>query len=104
VDEEQFGHALPVIRYTDPDDAIKRVNATYQGLAGSVWSGSNEPANAVAAQLEAGIIWVNKHADINISTPFEGAKQSGLGSELGADALHEHTQRKIINGNKDAVS
>ena len=59
VDEEQFGPALPVIAYRDPDDAISRANATHFGLSGSVWGADEERAADVAGRLECGTAWVN---------------------------------------------
>jgi acyl-CoA reductase-like NAD-dependent aldehyde dehydrogenase len=97
VDEEQFGPVLPVIKYKDPEDAIARANASPWGLGGSVWSSNPERAYAVAEKLDAGTVWVNKHAELDPGIPFGGAKQSGLGTELGHEGLNEFTQLKIIN-------
>jgi acyl-CoA reductase-like NAD-dependent aldehyde dehydrogenase len=97
VDEEQFGPVLPVIKYSDPDDAVARANASPYGLGGSVWSTDTDRAYAVADKMDAGTIWVNKHAELDPMIPFGGAKMSGVGSELGADGLEEFTQLKIIN-------
>jgi len=97
VDEEQFGPVLPVIKYSDPDDAVARANASPYGLGGSVWSTDADRAYAVADKMDAGTIWVNKHAELDPMIPFGGSKMSGVGSELGADGLEEFTQLKIIN-------
>lgn len=97
VDEEQFGPVLPVISYSDEADVVSRANATDYGLGGSVWSGDLDRAYAVADQMDAGTIWINKHAELDPSIPFGGSKQSGLGTELGEDGLKEFTQLKIIN-------
>merc|ERR1712110_1223513 len=82
VDEEQFGPVLPVIKYADEADALKRANASDFGLGGSVWSPNQEKAAALAAQLEAGTVWVNCHTDLT-GGPFGGFKQSGMGREMG---------------------
>src|SRR5262249_13958976 len=82
VREEQFGPILPVLRYTDLADAIARANDTEYGLGGSVWSSDRERACAVAARIDAGTVWVNKHLDMRPDTPFGGTKQSGTGLEL----------------------
>ena len=95
--EEQFGPILPVLRYSDLDDAIARANDTEYGLGGSVWSADRERAFAVATRLDAGTVWVNKHLDMQLDTPVGGAKQSGVGSELGQAGLEEYTQATIIN-------
>ncbi|MEQ9520834.1 MAG: aldehyde dehydrogenase family protein [Parvibaculum sp.] len=97
VDEEQFGPVLPVIKYSDPDDAVARANASPYGLGGSVWSSNPDRAYALAEKMEAGTIWVNKHAELDPSIPFGGAGLSGIGSELGEEGLAEFTQLKIIN-------
>ncbi len=97
VDEEQFGPVLPVISYSDFEDVVARANASPYGLGGSVWGKDLERAYAVADKMDAGTIWINQHADLNPAIPFGGSKQSGLGTELGADGLAEFTQLKIIN-------
>lgn len=97
VDEEQFGPVLPVIRYRDPEDAVRRANASTYGLGGSVWSADTGRAYRLAEQMDAGTVWVNKHLEVAPNVPFGGAKQSGLGTELGEAGLDEFTQLKIIN-------
>ena len=97
VDEEQFGPVLPVIKYSDPEDAVARANASPYGLGGSVWSKDTDRAYALADKMDAGTIWVNKHAELDPMIPFGGSKMSGVGTELGADGLEEFTQLKIIN-------
>jgi acyl-CoA reductase-like NAD-dependent aldehyde dehydrogenase len=95
--EEQFGPVLPVLRYSDIDDAIARANDTDFGLGGSVWSSDRERAFKVAARINAGTVWVNKHLDMGPDTPYGGAKQSGIGAELGQEGLEEFTQATLIN-------
>jgi acyl-CoA reductase-like NAD-dependent aldehyde dehydrogenase len=97
VREEQFGPVLPVLRYTDIDDAVARANDTDFGLGGSVWSSDRERAFGVAARINSGTVWVNKHLDVRPDTPFAGAKQSGIGAEMGREGLEEFTQATIIN-------
>ena len=87
VDEEQFGPVLPVIKYSDPEDAVARANASPYGLGGSVWSKDTDRAYALADKMDAGTIWVNKHAELDPMIPFGGSKMSGVGTELGADGL-----------------
>jgi acyl-CoA reductase-like NAD-dependent aldehyde dehydrogenase len=100
VREEQFGPLLPLLRYSDLDDAIARANDTEYGLGGSVWSGDRERALAVAARIDAGTVWVNQHLDMRADIPFAGAKQSGVGVELGWEGLAQFTQTTIINAAK----
>lgn len=100
VDEEQFGPALPVIKFFDPEEALVRINRSAEGLGGSVWSSDTEAAHALAMRLDAGTVWVNKHGELDPGIPFGGAKQSGIGTELGRAGLEEFTQRKVINVSK----
>jgi len=97
VDEEQFGPALPVIKYSDPEEALARINRSSDGLGGSVWSSDAERARELAIRIDSGTVWVNKHADLDPSIPFSGAKQSGIGTELGQEGFEEFTQRRVIN-------
>ena len=97
VKEEQFGPILPVLRYSDVDDAIARANDTDFGLGGSVWSKDLDRAQAVAARIDSGTVWINQHLDVRPDVPLGGAKQSGIGTELGQEGLHEFTRAKIIN-------
>lgn len=97
VREEQFGPVLPVLRYSQIDDAVARANDTEYGLGASVWSSDLERAFAVASRIEAGTVWVNKHLDVAVDVPFAGAKQSGIGAEMGREGLEEYTQSAIIN-------
>lgn len=97
VDEEQFGPALPVIKYSDPEEALARINRCAEGLGGSVWSRDLDRAKSLAARLESGTVWINKHGELDPGIPFGGAKQSGFGTELGRAGVDEFTQRKVIN-------
>ncbi|AOH87313.1 aldehyde dehydrogenase (plasmid) [Sphingomonas panacis] len=97
VDEEQFGPILPVVRFGDIDDAIARANRSEYGLGASVWGNNPVKLREVAAQLDAGTVWINGHLDMSPNVPFAGAKQSGLGVELSEQGLHEYTQFKVIN-------
>jgi acyl-CoA reductase-like NAD-dependent aldehyde dehydrogenase len=97
VDEEQFGPVLPIITYTDIEDAIERANGLEFGLDASVWGTDKEEAARVAAKLEAGTVYVNKHAEIAPNVPFGGIKCSGLGVEFGEEGLAAYTSIKIIN-------
>jgi acyl-CoA reductase-like NAD-dependent aldehyde dehydrogenase len=97
VREEQFGPLLPVLRYSDIDEVIARANDTDFGLGGSVWSSDRDRALEVAARLNAGTVWVNKHLDLGPDIPYAGAKQSGIGTELSQEGLEAFTQATIIN-------
>lgn len=96
VDEEQFGPALPIIRYSDLDEVIARANQNPAGLGGSVWSADLEKAKHYAMQLECGSVWINKHGAIQPNAPFGGVKQSGIGVEFGAEGLKEFTTIQTV--------
>lgn len=97
VREEQFGPVLPVLKYADIDDVIRRANDTDMGLGGTVWGKDLTRATEVAKKIDTGTVWVNQYLAIDANIPFRGAKQSGLGGELGESGLHEYTQPHIIN-------
>lgn len=91
VDFEQFGPALPIIRYSTIEEAIRKANDNPAGLGGSVWGRDLTLARDVAARLECGTVWINKHGAIQPNAPFGGVKQSGIGIEFGAEGLKEFT-------------
>ena len=96
--EEQFGPALPIIKYTDLDWAIEQANKLDVGLGSSVWSSNRERALEVAAQLEAGTTWINSHGAVDPRVPFGGIKSSGYGVEFGTEGLKGLAYPQIING------
>ena len=98
VTEEQFGPALPIIRYSTVDEAISMANGLDVGLGASVWSPNVAEARRVAARLEAGTVWINKHGAVDPRVPFGGAKQSGYGLEFGVEGLKALGVPQIING------
>lgn len=95
--EEIFGPVLVVISYDSVDQAIEIANDTEYGLAAGVWGGDEDQAVAVANQIQAGTVWVNDWHMFPLSGPFGGYKQSGLGRELGADAISEYTEVKYVH-------
>lgn len=97
VAEEQFGPILPVLRFSDPEDALDRANATPWGLGGSVWGRDRDKARDIALRMDAGQVWINKHLDVGPNIPFGGAKQSGIGVEFAEEGLAEFTQIHIVN-------
>jgi acyl-CoA reductase-like NAD-dependent aldehyde dehydrogenase len=98
VQEEQFGPALPIIRYTDLEQAIEWANAVDVGLGASVWSADRDEALKIAARLQAGTVWVNAHGPIDPRVPFGGAKHSGYGLEFGVEGLKAVSVPQVING------
>ena len=98
VAQEQFGPALPIIRYQDLDQAVTMANALDVGLGASVWGNDREAARAVAARLEAGTVWINAHGGVHPMIPFGGVKKSGYGLEFGVEGLKAVSVPQVING------
>ncbi|MGC7151311.1 aldehyde dehydrogenase family protein [Paenarthrobacter ureafaciens] len=98
VAEEQFGPALPIIRYSTIDEAVEKANALEVGLGASVWSSDLTAAREVASRIQAGTVWINKHGAVDPRVPFGGAKQSGYGLEFGVEGLKALGVPQIING------
>lgn len=96
VDEEQFGPILPVIRFSDVDDAVARANATPFGLGGSVWSRNVKHARDIAAQLDVGVAWINSHVGGDPLVPFGGRKASGIGRESSLAGLRSYMEATAI--------
>jgi acyl-CoA reductase-like NAD-dependent aldehyde dehydrogenase len=96
VTEEQFGPALPIIKYSDVEDAIRQANDSPNGLGGSVWSQDIDKARQVASRLECGSVWINKHGAIQPNAPFGGVKSSGCGVEFGEEGLAEYTDIQVM--------
>ncbi|MBB3664566.1 phenylacetaldehyde dehydrogenase [Prauserella sediminis] len=97
VTREQFGPALPIIKYSTIDEAVEMANSLEVGLGSSVWSSDRDRALAVAARLEAGTVWINKHGAVDPRIPFGGAKQSGYGLEFGVEGLKHLAQPQVIS-------
>ena len=104
VREEQFGPVFPVLGYETLDEVVARANDSEFGLGGTIWTADPERGAEVAARIESGTVWVNKHLDMPFDTPFGGAKQSGIGREQGLDGMREFTQAKIVNMSKLALA
>ena len=98
VAEEQFGPALPIIKYSTVDEAIEMANSLDVGLGSSVWSADRERALEVASQLEAGTTWINAHGNVDPRIPFGGTKNSGYGVEFGVEGLKGLAYPHVVNG------
>jgi acyl-CoA reductase-like NAD-dependent aldehyde dehydrogenase len=94
--EEIFGPVVAVVPFDDEADAIRIANDSEYGLSGSIWTENLGRAMRVARAVEAGNLSVNSHSSVRYSTPFGGYKQSGLGRELGPDALDAFTETKNV--------
>ncbi|MGO4586197.1 aldehyde dehydrogenase [Arthrobacter sp. 2RAF6] len=96
VREEIFGPVVVVVPFNDEADAVRIANDTEYGLSGSIWTQDIGRALRVARGVDAGNLSVNSHSSVRYSTPFGGFKQSGLGRELGPDALDSFSEVKNV--------
>ncbi len=94
--EEIFGPIASVIPFEGEEEAVRLANDTIYGLSGSIWTRDGARALRVARALESGTLSVNSNTSVRVSTPFGGFKQSGVGRELGPDALHYYTELKNV--------
>jgi acyl-CoA reductase-like NAD-dependent aldehyde dehydrogenase len=94
--DEVFGPVVTVLPFTDEAEAVSIANDTPYGLSGSIWTQNVGRALRVARAVETGNLSVNSHASVRYWTPFGGFKQSGLGRELGPDALNAFTETKNV--------
>ncbi|MET9503058.1 aldehyde dehydrogenase family protein [Streptomyces sp. NPDC006622] len=94
--EEVFGPVAVVLPFEDEAEAIALANATEYGLSGSIWTRDVGRALRVSRAVRAGNLSVNSHSSVRYSTPFGGFKQSGVGRELGPDALTAFTETKNV--------
>ncbi|ETS76478.1 hypothetical protein PFICI_11865 [Pestalotiopsis fici W106-1] len=85
--EEQFGPIVPLLKWSDEEDVVRRANSSLMGLGGSVWSTNLKQAENTARRLEAGTVWVNAHFEVGPQVGFGGHKESGIGVESGLDGI-----------------
>jgi acyl-CoA reductase-like NAD-dependent aldehyde dehydrogenase len=100
--EEIFGPVVCVIPFADEHEAVRLANETIYGLSGSVWTRDGARALRVVRAIDSGVISINSNTSVRVSTPFGGFKQSGVGRELGPDALDHYTDVKNVYYATDA--
>lgn len=94
--EEIFGPVVCVIPFEGEEEAVRVANDTIYGLSGSIWTSDGARALRVARAIDTGVISINSNSSVRVSTPFGGFKQSGVGRELGPDALEHYTEVKNV--------
>jgi acyl-CoA reductase-like NAD-dependent aldehyde dehydrogenase len=94
--EEIFGPVAAVIPFDGEEEAVQLANDTIYGLSGSIWTRDGGKALRVARAIETGVLSINSNTSVRVATPFGGFKQSGVGRELGPDALDYYTEVKNV--------
>ncbi|BAK34859.1 aldehyde dehydrogenase [Microlunatus phosphovorus NM-1] len=94
--EEIFGPVVSVVPFADEEEALAIANDTEYGLSGSIWTENLDRALRVSRRVQAGNLSVNSHSSVRYAAPFGGFKQSGLGRELGPDAVEAFTETKSV--------
>jgi aldehyde dehydrogenase (NAD+) len=94
--EEIFGPVACLLRFDGEDDAVRIANDTPYGLAAGIWTENVRRAHRMVGRLRAGTVWVNNYRVVSHGLPFGGFKQSGLGRELGVEALQAYTEVKSV--------
>ncbi|KAH8653500.1 aldehyde dehydrogenase domain-containing protein [Xylariales sp. PMI_506] len=97
--EEVFGPFVVVVRFTSEEEAIHMANDTIYGLGSAVFTSNLSRAHRVARRIQAGMVWINSSNDSDWRVPFGGVKQSGIGRELGQQALESYSNVKAIHVN-----
>jgi acyl-CoA reductase-like NAD-dependent aldehyde dehydrogenase len=94
--EEIFGPVVCIRPFDDEAAMLKKVNNSPYGLSGSLWTNNLKRAIRVARQIDSGVISVNSHSSVHVEAPFGGFKQSGLGRDLGMNAMEGYTEVKNV--------
>jgi betaine-aldehyde dehydrogenase len=94
--EEIFGPVVALTPFDDEADMLRQVNASPYGLSGSVWTSNLSRALRVTRAVQSGVLSVNSHSSVHVEAPFGGFKQSGLGRDLGMEAMAGYTELKNI--------
>ncbi|RTE69530.1 hypothetical protein BHE90_016089 [Fusarium euwallaceae] len=97
VAEEQFGPVLPVLKWTDEEDVLRRANDTRQALGASVWTEEMDRAERMMGKLEAGMVWSNAHFELHPFASLGGHKESGLAVENVPNEANPVLVRKMLS-------
>lgn len=101
--EEIFGPVVVISSFDTEEEALSRANSTTYGLGASVFTRDIQRAHRMAAEIEAGMVWINSSQDSDPRIPFGGVKQSGIGRELGEAGLEAYSQIKAVHVNMGTV-
>jgi acyl-CoA reductase-like NAD-dependent aldehyde dehydrogenase len=94
--EEIFGPVVCIRPFDNEEQLIQEVNDTPYGLSGSIWTNDLRRALRISRQVESGVLSVNSHSSVHVEAPFGGFKQSGIGRDLGMNAMEGYTELKNI--------
>ncbi|KAI6953894.1 hypothetical protein KC329_g18922, partial [Hortaea werneckii] len=97
--EEIFGPVVVIASFANEEEAVQAANNTSYGLGSAVFTNDLKRAHRVAADIEAGMVWINSTQDCDPRIPFGGVKLSGIGRELGQAGLEAYTQCKAVHVN-----
>lgn len=97
VREEQFGPALPIVKYSSIDEAVCYANDLDVGLGASIWTSDPDKGKELARRIQVGTVWINKYGAIDPRVPFGGVKHSGFGLEFGIEGLKAVAAPKVIS-------
>jgi acyl-CoA reductase-like NAD-dependent aldehyde dehydrogenase len=95
-EEEIFGPVVCIRPFDREEEMLREVNRSPYGLSGSLWTNDLKRALRVARRVESGVLSVNSHSSVHVEAPFGGFKQSGIGRDLGMNALEGYTELKNI--------
>lgn len=99
VKEEIFGPVVSVGKFSSDEEAVELANGTEYGLGAAIFTKDITVAHTMAADIEAGMVWINSSNDSDVHIPFGGVKSSGIGRELGEYGLNMYTQAKAVHVN-----
>ena len=95
--EEIFGPVVAVLRFSDEQEALELANGTDYSLAAAVWTNDINRGHRMSQQLDAGTVWINTYGPTDARLPWGGmGGQSGIGRDLGATAIENYTEQKVV--------